>query len=289
MLWGAKVDTLRRFPDIVRSDVTSLPARETPMRPSRSEHTARIFSQNGFPRDRSVPLPEQPSPSSLAEALKRYDVELPNNQAEQIERYCAALWKLNETLNLTRHTDFDTFVARDVIDSVQLSRQFRAGERVLDIGSGGGVPGILLAILRPDIHVGLCECVQKKAQALAQLLGEIELDLPVFADRSENVVQAAEFDTVTARAIGPLVKILTWMQHTWNRFDRMLLIKGPNWTNERKEARHRGLLKQLELRCIDSYDMPGTDSQSVILMLWPKGRALDVPESVVEQSESDRS
>jgi 16S rRNA (guanine527-N7)-methyltransferase len=227
----------------------------------------------------------------LTGALQSYAIKLPDDRVQKIAEYCKELWRLNATLNLTRHTDFDTFVARDVVDSLRLSGHFRPGERVLDIGSGGGVPGILLAILRPDIHVGLCDCVKKKAAALAAIVSELRLDIPVFAERSEHVVLAAEFDTVVARAVGPLVKILTWMQGSWNRFDRMLLIKGPNWTNERGDARHRGLLKLLELRCIDSYNMPGTESQSVILMLWPKGRDIQIPASVASagESESDQS
>ncbi len=225
------------------------------------------------------------SPSTnLTEALQRHQIELPDDQIKSIEKYCELLWARNESLNLTRHTDFDTFVARDVIDSIELSKHFLPGERVLDIGSGGGVPGILLAILRPDIHVGMCDCVKKKAEALAGMLADLQLDIPVFAERSEDVVLAAEFDTLVARAVGPLAKILTWMQETWHRFDRMLLIKGPNWPNERGEARHRGLLKQLELRCVSAYDMPGTESQSVILMLWPKGRNVQLPESVTPRA-----
>ena len=227
--------------------------------------------------------------TSLAEALQRYQIELRDDRVELIGKYCELLWARNESLNLTRHTDFDTFVSRDVLDSVELSRHLHPGERVLDIGSGGGVPGVLLAILRPDIRVGLCDCVQKKAESLAGMLAELHLDVPVFSERSEDVVLAAEFDTVVARAVGPMPKILTWMEGTWHRFDRMLLIKGPNWVTERGEARHRGLLKQLELRCVAAYDMPGTESQSVILMLWPKGRDLQVPESVSPQERGDQS
>ena len=230
-----------------------------------------LLSARKSTRDQSVTSPS----TSLAEALERQCIELSDDQIGLMEKYCDLLWTKNASLNLTRHTDFDTFAARDVVDSIELSRLLYPGERVLDIGSGGGVPGILLSILRPDVHIGLCDCVKKKAEALAAMLAELGLDVPVFADRSEDVVMAAEFDTVVARAVGPMAKILTWMQHTWDRFDRMLLIKGPNWSNERGEARHRGLLKHLELRCASAYDMPGTTSQSVILVLWPKGR--DVP------------
>ena len=64
-----------------------------------------------------------------------------HDQVAQIDRYCALLWDWNSKLNLTRHTDFDTFVSRDVVDSLELAKLLSANEEVLDVGSGGGVPG----------------------------------------------------------------------------------------------------------------------------------------------------
>ena len=56
-------------------------------------------------------------------------------------------------INLTRHTDYGKFVGRDVLDSMQLAEHLREGDEILDVGTGGGVPGIVLAIVRPDLQV----------------------------------------------------------------------------------------------------------------------------------------
>jgi 16S rRNA G527 N7-methylase RsmG len=69
----------------------------------------------------------------------------------QLDNYRRQLWAWNERLNLTRHTTLEKFVSRDVVDSHQLSNLLQRGERVLDVGTGGGVPGVVLAILRPDL------------------------------------------------------------------------------------------------------------------------------------------
>src|SRR5690349_13280863 len=100
---------------------------------------------------------------TLGAALARHRLELPAKQLPLVDKYCHLLWEWNEKINLTRHTDFERFVSRDVTDTVQLATLIHPGEEVLEIGSGGGVPGLLLAILRPDLTVTLTESVGKKA------------------------------------------------------------------------------------------------------------------------------
>jgi 16S rRNA (guanine527-N7)-methyltransferase len=127
-----------------------------------------------------------------------------------------------------------------------------------------------LAILRSDVKVSLCESVRKKADALRAIIEQVQLDIPVFAQRAEEVLASHAFDVVIARAVGPMEKILRWLERHWDNVGELLLIKGPKWAEERGEARHLGLLRDLELRKAAEYPMPGTNSQSVILKLWPK-------------------
>ena len=204
---------------------------------------------------------------SLAE---QQGLAITEKMGEQICQYCRLLWAHNEQLNLTRHIDFPTFVARDLVDSVRLADQLAPSERVLDVGSGGGVPGIVLAILRPDLEITLSESVRKKADALQQMAQELGLPVQVCPIRAEDVLLTERFQTLVSRAVGPLWKVLQWFDGRWGAMDRMLLIKGPNWVAERGEARHRGYMRTLELRRLVTYDMPGHDGQSVILSIWKK-------------------
>jgi 16S rRNA (guanine527-N7)-methyltransferase len=71
-----------------------------------------------------------------------------------------------------------------------------------------------------------------------------------------------------ARAVAPLPKILTWLAPHWDAFDRLLIIKGPSWVEERAQARHHGQLHGLELRKAATYETPGTGAESVILKIW---------------------
>jgi 16S rRNA (guanine527-N7)-methyltransferase len=112
----------------------------------------------------------EPQPTVLAELLAGVGIEISPQQIEQLDHYRRLLWSWNERMNLTRHTTLEKFVNRDVVDSYQLGKLLDRGERVLDVGTGGGVPGIVVAILRPDVSVSLCESTQKKAGAVQAII-----------------------------------------------------------------------------------------------------------------------
>ena len=204
---------------------------------------------------------------TLRQAIARYNLELTEAQIGQLERYCRLLWEWNDRLNLTRHTTWDKFVARDLIDSLQLSQLLSAGQEVLDVGTGGGVPGIVLAILRDDLDISLCESVQKKARVVEEFVQQLELPCAVHAERAEKLLDDFRYDVLVARAVGPLWKMCKWFQHHWHNFGCLLAVKGPGWVDERAAARERGLLKEVSLRKVVAYPMPGTNSESVILRL----------------------
>lgn len=204
---------------------------------------------------------------SLEQALSRHEISLPGAQIERLDRYCRLLWEWNDKLNLTRHTTWDKFVARDLVDSLQLSQLLEPGQEVLDVGTGGGVPGMVLAILREDLEVSLSDSVQKKARAVQEMVRQLDLPCAVYAERAEKVLEDLRYDVLVARAVGPLWKMCKWFQNHWHDFSYLLAIKGPGWVEERAAARERGLLQQVKLRRVANYPMPGTDSESVILRI----------------------
>jgi 16S rRNA (guanine527-N7)-methyltransferase len=216
----------------------------------------------------------QPQQSqTLSDLLVATGIELAAEPVELLDQYRRLLWSWNERINLTRHTTLEKFVGRDVFDSFQLANLLNQKERVLDVGTGGGVPGVIIAILRPDLKVSLCESTQKKARAVEAMVGELGLGIPVFATRAEEVLEISTFDTLVARALAPLPKVLTYLSPHWDAFDQLLLIKGPSWVEERGDARHQGLMRGLELRKAATYQTPQTGAESVILKIQRSGAA----------------
>ncbi len=210
------------------------------------------------------------SAGTLDESLAAADIDLPADQRQQLDAFCQVVWEWNQKLNLTRHTTYNLFVTRDLIDSLQLSALLHEGERVLDVGTGGGVPGLVLSILRPDLDIAVCDSVTKKARTLGEIAARLRLPVQVAHARAEQLLERTSFDSLTARAVGSIAKLLRWFEPHWGSMGRLLLVKGPKWVAERGEARHLGLLRDMRLRRVASYSMPDCDWESVILSITPE-------------------
>lgn len=215
------------------------------------------------PSAESDPFPND----TLAAALERRAIELPPEQVELLDRYARALWDWNEKINLTRHTTYDKFVGRDVVDALALQPHIGFGDRVIDVGTGGGVPGVILKIVRPDLEVILTDTVGKKARAVEDIVRRIGLEAKVHHGRAEDLLATRKAETLVVRAVAPLEKLLTWFAPLQQAFERMLVIKGPGWVEERYVARQKRLLKNWQLRNVDEWPLPGTDGRSVLLEL----------------------
>ncbi len=208
--------------------------------------------------------------SELGPALARNGIELQGETTAQLERYCRLLWDWNTRLNLTRHLTFEAFVTRDLLDTLNLSQHIDKGIRVLDMGSGGGVPGIPLAILRPDLKISLSDSMTRKAAVLQSMVQTMNIKVAVHSDRAENILKRHHFHTATARAVAPLSKLLTWFASGWKSVNQMLLIKGPRFQEELAEAEASGLMKRLEAEILTSWSTPGRDGRSVLVRIRPK-------------------
>src|SRR5690606_9858072 len=118
--------------------------------------------------------------------------------------------------------------------------------------------GAVLAVLRPDLDVTLCDSVAKKAAAVAAIVEESGGRTPVVHGRAESLLAGERFDSLVIRAVAPLPKLLTWFEPHWDSIGQLLVFKGPAWADERAAARERRLLRGLELRKAAEYETPGT-------------------------------
>jgi 16S rRNA (guanine527-N7)-methyltransferase len=227
-----------------------------------------------------VSLPELSR--AIAAECTRLGLTMPPGSADGLAAYADRLWSWNEKLNLTRHTDVERFVSRDVADAAAIAPHLAAGERVLDVGTGGGVPGVLLAILRPDLRVELSDSVGKRARAVRAIVEEIGLrpaaPIVVHEQAAQAVVTktaaaGGRFDTLVVRAVAPLVKLLGWFEPLCESYGRMLVVKGPRWEEEKGEARHKGFVKRVSVRRAAAWPIRGSDNESVLLEVRRRGPA----------------
>lgn len=206
----------------------------------------------------------------IAAECARLGIVVPPEAMPGLAAYAASLWAWNEKLNLTRHTDAERFVSRDIADAVAIAPHLARGERLLDVGTGGGTPGVLLALLRPDLRVELVDSVAKKARAVREIVRETGLDIPVHEGSAQALVAGRpsgpqRFDTLVVRAVAPLAKLLSWFEPICDAFGRMLVVKGPRWEEEKTEALFRGLVRKVSVRRIASWPIPASDNESVLL------------------------
>jgi 16S rRNA (guanine527-N7)-methyltransferase len=152
-------------------------------------------------------------PAQLAEGLELLGLTLsPEIQARLLE-FLALIQKWNQVHNLTSVRSPETMLVRHLLDSLAVL-PYIGGPRIADVGSGAGLPGVPLALARPDWHVALIESNHKKAVFLEQARIELKLkNVEVVAERVENFHPKHEFDIVISRAFSDLTDFVRLAGH----------------------------------------------------------------------------
>jgi len=135
---------------------------------------------------------------------------------------------------------------RHVLNSVALSDLIPRGVRVVDVGSGAGLPGIPLAIVRPDLEVTLMEPLLRRFTFLEQAVDELGIGSRVDVVRGRAEDSPASFDVVVARAVAPLRRLLGWTSGLFLPGGELLALKGSSAADEVDDARRE--LDRLGLR-----------------------------------------
>ena len=118
----------------------------------------------------------------LLAGAKALDVSLHSEQANQLHSFLLLIQKWNQTYNLVGASDTETLVTKHILDSLAVA-QFINQDPLLDVGSGGGLPGIPLAIARPDLSFTLLDANGKKTRFMRQAMIELKLSFPDFGLR----------------------------------------------------------------------------------------------------------
>lgn len=193
-------------------------------------------------------------------------VTLSDEQLRALQTYLDLLLSANATLNLTRITDPEAARIGHIADSLTLLPFLPAGAHTLaDVGSGGGVPGIPLAIARPDGSVTLIEATKKKAAFLTRAVAELHLtNVRALPERAESLGRAARFDVVTARAVGSMDDLARWCLPLVKPGGKLLAQKGPRVIEELPAA--AATIKRLgggEAR-VHAVSLPGAEGHVVV-------------------------
>lgn len=164
---------------------------------------------------------------------------------ESIQQYVDILASRGIDWGLIGPREADRLWDRHVLNSAALMQVVPDGVRVLDVGSGAGLPGIPLAIARPDLSLVLLEPLLRRANFLTEVVDELGLGDRVEVVRGRAEEYDGSFEVVTARAVAPLEKLIGWTQKLFLPAGRLLALKGATAADEVAAA--AGVLRKRKL------------------------------------------
>lgn len=202
--------------------------------------------------------------AELASGAAELGVTLDETQKQQLLAYLTLLIKWNKAYNLTAVRNPDEMVSRHLLDSLSVAPYVaEGGNHWLDVGSGGGMPGIPLAILFADRHFTLLDSNGKKTRFLTQVKLELKLaNLEVVHSRAEEYHPASPFSGITSRAFSSLSDFASWTRHLGDTQTRWLAMKGVQPDDEMQS-----LPSDFSLQSCEVLKVPGCQGQRHLLIL----------------------
>ncbi len=163
----------------------------------------------------------------LAEGIAEMKLDVSPAQQEKLMGYLALMNKWNSVYNLTSLRDPMQMVTHHLLDSLAAVPAFEGARNVLDVGAGGGLPGIVLAICRPDMKLSMIDTVHKKTAFLKQVKAELELaNVTVHTMKVQELEVSDKFDVITSRAFADLSDFLEWSGHLLAEGGKFIALKG---------------------------------------------------------------
>ncbi|MGL1887356.1 MAG: 16S rRNA (guanine(527)-N(7))-methyltransferase RsmG [Reichenbachiella sp.] len=182
----------------------------------------------------------------MIEIITKYFDDLTENQLKQLTQLGEVYKEWNDKINVVSRKDIDELYVRHVLHSLGIAAvvEFKDGSDILDIGTGGGFPGIPLAIFYPECHFTLVDSIAKKMKVVNGVIQSLELtNVTAIHGRGEEV--KGEFDFIVSRAVTKMKPFYQWTKgkfkkesnHEFN--NGIFYLKGGDLTEELKESKLR--------------------------------------------------
>jgi 16S rRNA (guanine527-N7)-methyltransferase len=218
----------------------------------------------------ALPAPDAPRTAALASSL---GLTLSEAQARGLPTYVDQLVRWNATYNLTAVRERDAVWVQHIADCLAvlpaLDRQLAhtaPSQRVLDVGSGGGLPGVLLALMRPTLDVTCVDTVGKKAAFIRQVAGALALPNLHAAHSRVEALKLLPFGLITSRAFASLAD--------FTRLTRPLLAPGGVWMamkGKTPDDEIAALPRNIDVFHVEQLRVPGLDAERCLVWMQPKG------------------
>jgi 16S rRNA (guanine527-N7)-methyltransferase len=215
--------------------------------------------------------------------MQELGVGVSRETRDQLDSLVNTLGRWQKAINLVGRATVEDVWVRHILDSAQLAAVIpREARTLVDLGSGGGFPGLVISALRPDLDITLIEADARKAAFLGEASRRMELKKPprIVIGRIEDVAPVRA-DVVTARALAPLGQLLAWADR--HRMDTAICLfhKGKGWQAELTEA-----MKDWEIDCQPLSSV--TDRDAVILRIGSYTKPSDTKQNLRDRQPEGR-
>jgi 16S rRNA (guanine527-N7)-methyltransferase len=198
----------------------------------------------------------------LEAGAREIGFELDPSQLDTLWRYAHMLRERNAHVNLTSIVSWEGILALHMLDSLALVPHLGAAQRILDVGTGGGFPGIPLAVACPERDFTLIDGTQKKIRFVAEGIEALDIrNARALAARAENFAGGRDFDAVVVRAVGTLAEVLHNAGRLVGPEGRLLAMKGRARDDEVRDLPRGWHAEVTRLR------VPGLDAERHLVAL----------------------
>ena len=209
---------------------------------------------------------------------------LTEKQAEKFEQYRQLLLFRNQQLNLISRKDEENFYSNHALNSISFlfKKKLKADAEIIDLGTGGGLPGIPIKILYPNLKLVMLDSIAKKTGALSEIVNEMALEnARVVTGRAEELAKTREFearfDYVISRAAGKLDDVVKWSRRFLGEFESygsetvpsgtLIVLKGGKFEDELKHTKSSKFVDAVEVDEITFNGMDEIDNKEKKLVL----------------------
>lgn len=208
----------------------------------------------------------------LKNEVNKLGIDLDLYAADRFDFYAERLVRWNEHINLTAITDPDEIVIKHFVDSLYPLKyvQMKKNERLVDIGTGAGFPGLPLLIANPEINVNFLDSINKKLGFIKDVLRNSGIIATTTHTRAEEISRDGEhrekYDYATARAVAPLNVICEYALPFVKIGGKFIALKGSSGKEELEQARNAIDVLGGEVKVFEEYTLSNGDKRSIVII-----------------------
>lgn len=210
--------------------------------------------------------------SLLIESAKKIDIILSDEQVNKFYKYMSLLIEWNKKINLTAITEPKDIILKHFIDSMTISKYIKDSDRIIDVGTGAGFPGIPIKIIKEENEIVLLDSLNKRISFLNEVIKELGLNnINCIHSRAEEAGRnknfREKFDISTSRAVANMSVLSEYLIPFTKMGGKVIFMKGSEIEQELEDSKNAIKLLGGKINKIDNFYLPNSDMQRNVILI----------------------